>query len=101
MSTENEVGLTSGNIGALLPDELTVQLRSPVTFADQTYTELHLTEPTVAQLKAAQKPSSGIEQIAVLIQQTAKVPTAVIEKLSQRDFQECASFFVAFSDPNH
>jgi hypothetical protein len=81
-----------------MDDELTLTLRKPITIGTQTWTELHLTEPTAGQLIKAGKAATSLEQVAMLIGLNAKVVPAVVEQLAQRDFADAANFFGRFSD---
>ena len=80
------------------PTELTVTLRTQVSLGGVEYTELQLTEPKLKQLIAARKAGIAEEQMAQLIHLNAKVPMVVVQELGQRDFEECADFFVHISD---
>lgn len=82
---------------APLPDVLELVLKKPVTHAKTEYTVLNLSEPTAGQLIKASKAGNALEQGATLIHVNAAVPMGVVEQLSQRDFDEAASFFARFS----
>lgn len=82
----------------MMNDELILALRKPVTVGAVTYSELHLTEPTVGQLIESQAEVLPIKQNAALLRLNAKVPQAAINQLSQRDFSDAIDFFRRFSD---
>jgi hypothetical protein len=79
-------------------DTLTLTLRKPVSLGDQTYTELQLCEPTVEQLLKSSKAGAGMDQAVELIHLNAKVPKAVVLKLSHRDFNEAVDFLGRFGE---
>lgn len=81
-------------------DELRIELRKPVTFAKVDYTHVDLTEPTVAQLRAAGKANQGIDQLATLAHLNAKIPQGAVDQFCQRDFEECGRFFERFNSPS-
>ena len=74
-------------------DELTLVLSKPIDLAGEIYTELKLTEPTVKQLRAAAKAGGGLEWGVALIVANAVVPMAVVDRMTQRDFERAADFF--------
>lgn len=84
-------------------DEKTITLRKPVTLgsgdAAITYAELKLREPTAGELEKASKADTGIGVMINLISTVAKVPRAVAERLSQRDFREVNQYLEGFSKP--
>lgn len=77
-------------------DELTITLRKPITLGDLSYTELNLTEPTIAQLRKAAKAEDSIDQLATLIHLNAKVPMTVVDQMVQRDMEAANRFFFRF-----
>ena len=77
-------------------DDLTLALAKPIDLAGVVYTELQLSEPTVKQLRAAAKAGGGLEWGATLVSLNAVVPMAVVDKMTQRDFERAADFFVQF-----
>ena len=77
-------------------DELTLVLSKPIDLAGEIYTELNLTEPTVKQLRAASKAGNGLEWGVALVSVNAVVPMAVVDRMTQRDFERAADFFVQF-----
>lgn len=79
-------------------DELVLTLLTPVTFAKVEHTELHLTEPSGAELIAAGKAGTQMEQLVTLIHLNAKIPRGAAELMKQRDLMAAGSFFGHFSD---
>ncbi|MGC4059941.1 MAG: phage tail assembly protein [Aquabacterium sp.] len=81
--------------------EKTIDLLSPITIgrgeAAVDYATLTLREPTAGQLRKAMREPDDIGVLMSLVQQTASVPTRVVEQLSQRDLGECQRFFLQFS----
>ena len=82
--------------GEQTPDTLTLQLVAPVEFAGVTYESITLTEPTIAQLRKAEKAGSSLDQIASLISLNAAVPAGMVDRLRQRDMEAAADFFGRF-----
>lgn len=78
-------------------DETVLQLRKPIKFVDQEYTELTLREPSAIELAKAMKEPGEIEMMIALVQMTSGVPRRAVEQLSQRDLGRCADFFAQFS----
>jgi len=74
---------------------ITLKLQTPVTFGSSTYTELSLSEPTMGQIRISQRETHDFDKLAVLINQNAKVPMAVVDLLSQTDVEACADFFAS------
>jgi hypothetical protein len=79
-------------------DSMVLTLRKPVSLGDQTYAELDLCEPTVEQLLKSSRAGAGIDQAVELIHLNAKVPKAVVLKLSHRDFNEAVDFLGRFGE---
>ena len=80
-------------------DEITIQLRKPITIGDIVYDKLVLKEPTAGQIeKASSASSNGISMVINLISTVAVVPRKVAEGLCQRDFKEASNFLDSFED---
>ncbi len=77
-------------------DDLTITLRQPIKVGAAEFTEIHLTEPTVAQLIQASKAGTPLEELARLVQLNGAVPQAVVNQLRQTEFQQAADFFGRF-----
>lgn len=78
--------------------EKTIILINPIEVGGVTYAELVLREPTAGELlKSTSKSASWVETCILLISAIAGVPRGVVEKLCQRDFQECCSFLGSFA----
>lgn len=81
-----------------IQSELTLPLLTQVTFAKVEYAELQLSEPSGAELIAAGKAGTQMEQLVTLIHLNAKVPRGAVELMKQRDLMAAGSFFAHFSD---
>lgn len=80
-------------------EELTIQLRKPVSIGDIVYSELKLQEPTAGQIeKASAASANGVGMVINLISAVAVVPRKVAESLCQRDFKEASNFLESFED---
>lgn len=77
-------------------DTLVLDLRQPIKVGEVTYTELHLSEPTVKQLREAEKAGSPIDQLATLVRLNAAVPAGVVDQIRQRDLGVAGAFFGHF-----
>lgn len=76
---------------------LDLELITPVKFGKETHTVLHLSEPTMKQLRAAQRGQTAADQLAIMIQENTGLLPGVVDKLSQRDVKACDDFFGRFS----
>jgi hypothetical protein len=83
------------------PTEMTLTLFKPVQLADsqEPVRELHLTEPTAAELAAA-GAASGVQSNILLIAAVAKQPPGLIGKLCARDYAKAANFLLGFLNPD-
>ena len=80
-------------------DEITIQLRKPITLGDIVYDKLVLKEPTAGQIeKASSGSANGVSMVISLISTVAVVPRKVAESLCQRDFKEASNFLDTFED---
>lgn len=80
-----------------MDEEKTITLRRPVKLGDVEYTSLTLREPTAGDLEKAAKADNNMGVVINLISLVAKVPRAVVERLSQRDLREANDFLEQFS----
>jgi hypothetical protein len=78
-------------------DTITIALPQPIRLGSLDFTELKLSEPTLGQLRKADKEEKPLDQLAVLIQLNANVPAAVVDQLPQRIVDECSAFFGRFA----
>lgn len=81
---------------AALVLELDLTLRVPVTLGKETTTVLHLSEPTLDQVRKMQRGATPGDQLAILIEQNARVLPAVVAELRARDYREAEDFFARF-----
>lgn len=81
---------------ASTPDTLDLVLRKPVTFAKVEVAVLRLSEPSYAQLKAADAAGSAMAGAGLLISLNAGVHMGVVDGMCQRDFQDAMDFFNSF-----
>lgn len=85
------------------PEEKTIKLRKPVTLGSGdgavTYDELKLREPTAGELEKGSRADTNVGIIINMIVEIAKVPRAVVERLSQRDFAEANEYLSGFTQP--
>lgn len=80
-----------------LRTELDLQLVEPITVGKDTITHLHLTEPTMKQLRESQRAAVPLGGMCVLLQLNTGLLPAVIDKLKQRDINAIDDFFAQFS----
>jgi hypothetical protein len=80
-----------------IDDEKIVHLRKPVEFAKVTYERINLREPLAWELSKATKAGGDVDTAIMLISLVSKVPKGAVEKLCQRDLQECSDFLGSFS----
>lgn len=84
-----------------IPEELVITLRQPVTVADETVSELRLSEPNVDQLDqfvTQAEKAGGIKAMKALIAAVAKVNIAHIGKIGSRDFKTAEGYLLSFFD---
>lgn len=80
-----------------MEDEKTIILRKPVILGGVTYDVLELREPNAGELDKSSRADSNIGGVISLISIIAKVPRGAVEKISQRDLQECSDFLASFT----
>jgi hypothetical protein len=80
-----------------MESEKTIQLRTPIELAGQSYTEITLKEPTAAQIASAGEGGGSSAKMDIdLISHVAGLPKAVVGKLGARDFTDCRMFLAGF-----
>lgn len=79
----------------------TYTLTTPVELGGATYTELELRVPLLGEMKKARAvdPLGNEAYVASLIQQIAKVPMAMVDKLTAEDFEGAAAFLSPQNSP--
>lgn len=76
-----------------IPREKTFKLLVPVTFAEQTFTEIQLREPTAGEIEQiADSPRPGITAISVV----GAVPIGAVEQLRARDYNAMRAYINFF-----
>lgn len=78
-------------------DVLVIDFETPITIGTNSFDRITLSIPLVKHLRAAAKCETGIDAIATLIQQIAKVPASVVDEMTQRDFKKAESFLSLFA----
>jgi hypothetical protein len=78
-------------------DSITITLPQPIKLGSLDFTELKLSEPTLGQLRKANREVHSLDQLAVLIHLNANLPPAVVDQLPQRIVDECSAFFGRFA----
>lgn len=82
-----------------IDEQLTLDLRKPITVAGKQYERLVLREPLAGELEAASRAQSGVGGLMSLIAAVAGVPRAVPEAMVSRDLARADAFFNTFSVP--
>lgn len=86
-------------IGVEVPAELTITLRNPVKLGEETYTELNLREPNMAEIENFQKSLKKWDELVAMnlfIANIAKVPKPVIDLIGGRDGKVAREYLVNF-----
>lgn len=82
-------------------EEMAMPLLKPIVVgkgeAAVTYEELKLREPTLGELRKANKAGDSYDVLAKLIQLVCGMPEAAVDRLLQRDMEAAADFFGQFS----
>lgn len=78
------------------PDELVIELRKPVEFTGQVYTEMNLREPTLGEVANAEKAGGGIASDTVLIALVSGIPKPAVEKIGYRDAKKARDYLMGF-----
>jgi len=87
------------------PDEKTITLRKPIPrkgSQEGDLTAITVKEPTAKQLsmylaKINSTNDDGIEALVLLTSLTSGIPPNDVEKLSQRDLDDCGQFLMGFT----
>lgn len=86
--------------GESFADTLTLTLREPIQVGGVEHAVLELSEPSMKQLREAEKAGTSLDQLAKLISLNARVPMAVVDAMKQRDLSRAGDFFAHFGDPS-
>lgn len=78
-----------------IPDQLTVNLRKPVSLGEETYDRLELREPTAAEWSQFDKVD-GVDGDVLAISIISGVPRAAVAKIGTRDLLVGARYLARF-----
>lgn len=78
-------------------DTLTLQLKSPVDFGGQTYTQIELAEPTAGQIEKGSAANSVTGANIIIISEVAKIPLGAVRLMKKRDYDAAVAFLQGFT----
>lgn len=79
----------------MIPDELVITLRKPVTLGSLTYTELRLREPTAAEMIETDK-LTGTEADVRAVALASGVPEPAVKLIGARDLIQASRYIGRF-----
>ena len=82
-----------------VPDELTIPLRKPVKFGDETYSELNLREPTMKEIEKFTQSLNKWDPLVAMnffISVIAGVPKPAIDLIGGRDGKKAREYLSNF-----
>lgn len=78
-------------------EEKTIPLRKPIKLGELSYDKITLREPTAGELAKATNAGNNVEVAISLISLIGAIPKTAVEKMCQRDLQECNDFLGSFA----